>query len=74
MDDATDAFRIKIWGGATSTVVFDNQMNADDNVTTLLNKVSGGGSIVIHWKVSRRMLRATSVNQACNTCDRSLVT
>ena len=50
MGDATDAFRIKIWGGATSTVVFDNQMNADDNVTTLLNKVSDGSSIVIHAK------------------------
>ena len=52
VDDATDAFRIKIWDRATSTVVFDNQMNADDNapVTTLLNKVSGGGAIVIHAK------------------------
>jgi len=52
VDDATDAFRIKIWDRATSSIVFDNQMNADDNapVNTLLDKVSGNGSIVIRAK------------------------
>lgn len=52
VDDATDAFRIKIWNRATSSIVFDNQMGADDNapVNTLLNRVSGSGSIVIHAK------------------------
>jgi PKD repeat protein len=53
VDDATDAFRIKIWDrSANDAIVFDNQMGADDNapINTLLNKVSGGGSIVIHAK------------------------
>ena len=49
-DDATDAFRIKIWNRSTNDVVFDNQMDAGDNVATLLNKVSGNGAIVIHAK------------------------
>lgn len=42
----TDRFRIKIWDAATGAIVYDNQMNADDDgdATTAL----GGGSIVIH--------------------------
>jgi PKD repeat protein len=50
VDDATDAFRIKIWNRSTNDVVFDNQMDAGDNAATLLNKVSGNGTIVIHAK------------------------
>ena len=52
VDDATDAFRIKIWDRGTGNVVFDTQPDADDSATptTLLNKVSGNGSIVIHAK------------------------
>ena len=52
IDGTTDAFRIKIWNSATSTVVFDNQWNADEagSSATSLNKVSGGGSIVIRAK------------------------
>jgi len=42
----TDAFRIKIWDRATGTVVYDNQLGADEfgDVATAI----GGGSIVIH--------------------------
>ncbi|MEX2140630.1 MAG: PKD domain-containing protein [Pirellulales bacterium] len=41
-----DKFRIKIWDRATDTVVYDNQVGADDDAapTTAL----GGGQIVIH--------------------------
>jgi hypothetical protein len=41
-----DRFRIKIWDRATDQVVYDNQMDADDDAepTTAI----GGGSIVIH--------------------------
>jgi predicted outer membrane repeat protein len=41
----TDKFRIKIWNSATSVIVYDNQMSADDSATPL---AIGGGSIVIH--------------------------
>nr|WP_320055142.1 thrombospondin type 3 repeat-containing protein [Neolewinella litorea] len=41
-----DKFRIKIWDKATSQVVYDNQMGADD--TGYATTVLGGGSIVIH--------------------------
>ena len=50
VDNTTDAFRIKIWNRTTNEVVFDNQMNGGDDAVTLLNKVTGGGSIVIHAK------------------------
>lgn len=50
VDDATDAFRIKIWDRSTSVVVFDNQMNAGDDAATKLDKVSSSGAIVIHAK------------------------
>jgi len=52
VDDATDAFRIKIWDRSTNVVVFDNRMGSSDDSsdTTLLDKVSGNGSIVIHAK------------------------
>jgi PKD repeat protein len=52
IDDATDAFRIKIWSRSTNVVVFDNKMNSSDDSSdaTLLDKVTGGGSIVIHAK------------------------
>jgi hypothetical protein len=41
-----DKFRIKIWDIVTGTIIYDNQIGADDNAdpTTIL----GGGSIVIH--------------------------
>jgi len=41
-----DKFRIKIWDKATDTVIYDNQLGADNSEepTTAL----GGGSIVIH--------------------------
>lgn len=44
--DRPDAFRIKIWDADRGTLVYDNQIGADDTVdpTTVL----GGGSIVIH--------------------------
>jgi hypothetical protein len=41
-----DKFRIKIWETASSTIIYDNQMNADDSATP--TTVLGGGSIVIH--------------------------
>jgi hypothetical protein len=43
-----DLFRIKIWDKHTDEVVYDNQLEADDNAdpTTAI----GGGSIVIHKK------------------------
>ena len=43
---SSDRFRIKIWDKNTSSIVYDNQMNASDTAdpTTAL----GGGSIVIH--------------------------
>jgi hypothetical protein len=47
-DRKPDTFRIKIWGLATGTVVYDNQMglaDTGDPATTL-----AGGSIVIHAK------------------------
>lgn len=52
MDNTTDAFRIKVWNRRTGDVVFYNQMNAADEqpAATLLDKVSGNGSIVIHAK------------------------
>jgi PKD repeat protein len=52
VDDATDGFRIKIWNASTNEIVFDNKMGSSDNSSdaTLLNKVSGNGSIVIHAK------------------------
>jgi hypothetical protein len=42
----SDKFRIKIWDKATDTVVYDNQMGADEigDPTTVI----GGGSIVVH--------------------------
>ena len=42
----TDKFRIKIWETATSAIVYDNQMGADDSATP--STTLGGGSIVIH--------------------------
>ena len=41
-----DLFRIKIWDKATDTMVYDNQMDAedDDDPTTAIQ----GGSIKIH--------------------------
>jgi hypothetical protein len=47
-----DSFRMKIWdrdaGGSEDNTVFDN--GGETNTETLLNKISGGGSIVIHAK------------------------
>jgi hypothetical protein len=42
----TDKFRLKVWNIATGSIVYDNQLGADDGAapTTAL----GGGSIVIH--------------------------
>jgi hypothetical protein len=42
----TDKFRVKIWETASGTMVYDNQMGADDSATP--STVLGGGSIVIH--------------------------
>jgi len=41
-----DLFRIKIWDRATDQVVYDNQMDADDDADP--PTAIGGGSIVIH--------------------------
>ena len=43
-----DKFRIKIWDAATGTVVYDNNLGADDNAdpTTVIS----GGNIVVHTK------------------------
>jgi hypothetical protein len=49
----SDAFRIKIWKKfGDGAVVFDNQMGADEDTpsSTVLDKVNGNGSIVIHAK------------------------
>ncbi|MGH2450700.1 MAG: right-handed parallel beta-helix repeat-containing protein [Candidatus Limnocylindria bacterium] len=43
-----DKFRIKIWDRASGTVVYDNQLGADDAGDP--STVIGGGSIVIHSK------------------------
>lgn len=52
VDGTTDQFRIKIVDKNNSdTVVFDNQIQDESgDMLTLLNKVTGGGSIVIHSK------------------------
>ena len=44
-----DSFRIKIWDKATSAVVYDNQLGADETSLTAATVLSGG-SIVIHSK------------------------
>ncbi|MCW0484806.1 HYR domain-containing protein, partial [Gaoshiqia sediminis] len=41
-----DRFRIKIWESATGSVVYDNQLGADDNAEAIT--ALGGGSVVIH--------------------------
>jgi len=41
-----DKFRIKIWDKATSQIVYDNQMGAED--TAIPTTIMAGGSIVIH--------------------------
>lgn len=41
-----DKFRIKIWDRTTGTVIYDNQLGADDTATP--STALGGGSIVIH--------------------------
>ena len=41
-----DKFRIKIWDQATSQIIYDNQMGADDAADPATD--IGGGAIVIH--------------------------
>jgi sugar lactone lactonase YvrE len=41
-----DRFRIKIWDKATDVVIYDNQMDADDDADPAT--ALGGGSVVIH--------------------------
>ena len=41
-----DAFRIKIWDKGTDEIVYDNQIDDDDDA--LPSTILGGGSIVIH--------------------------
>ena len=41
-----DLFRIKIWDKVTDVVIYDNQMDADDDADAATD--IGGGSIVIH--------------------------
>ena len=55
-----DKFRIKIWNGNPSNVVYDNQMNAPNGAdpTTAL----GGGSIVIHKSGQNLVLDAAAIS------------
>lgn len=41
-----DRFRVKIWDDSTGQIVYDNQLEADDNSNA--STVISGGSIVIH--------------------------
>lgn len=52
VDATVDRFRIKIWDRASDLVVFDNQWGEAENgpASTALDKVTGGGSIVIRVK------------------------
>jgi hypothetical protein len=42
----TDKFRIKIWDQTNDEIVYDNQIDADENAD--LSTMIGGGSIKIH--------------------------
>ncbi len=43
-----DRFRIKIWDAGTDAVLYDNVLNAPEDIDTANPQVIGGGSIVIH--------------------------